>query len=220
MYFSKIVAITGLAAALFVPATVTRSFAGQTTTKSSVAVSDSTLKDRVETSIKAQPTLKNQNIDVNVAGGVVTLTGYVQTNARKASAARVAKVAGVTKVDNMLVVDAKKGKELDDKIVDATKTGAKKTGEAAKVVGEKTKDVAVATGQGITDAAINTMIHTKMMGEDTLKGSDINVDVNNHVVTLKGTVASAAGKTRAQEIARTTEGVKSVNNTLMIGPKK
>jgi hyperosmotically inducible protein len=220
MYFSRIVTITGLAAALFVPATVTSSFAAQATSKASVAVDDSTLKTRVEASIKAKPTLKNQNIDVSVAGGVATLTGYVQTAARKTSASRAAKVAGVARVDNQLMVDPSKGKELDDKIVDATKTGAKKTGEAAKTVGEKTKDAAVATGSAITDATISTMIHTKMVGEDTLKGSDISVDVTNHVVTLKGTVASAAGKTRAEQIARTTEGVKSVRDTLMIGPKK
>ena len=87
-------------------------------------------------------------------------------------------------------------------------------------MGEKTKDAAVATGDAITDAMINTKIHAKMLDEDTLKGSDINVDVNNHMVTLKGTVASAAGKARAEQIARTTDGVRSVNNTLVIGPKK
>jgi osmotically-inducible protein OsmY len=40
------------------------------------------------------------------------------------------------------------------------------------------------------------------------------------VVTLKGTVASAAGKARAEEIAKTTKGVTRVVNTLTIGPKK
>jgi hyperosmotically inducible protein len=219
MHFSKFLAITGLAAALFVPATATSSFAGQAATKASVSADD-TLKARVETSIKAQPTLKNQAIDINVTDKIVTLTGYVQTAARKASATRAANVAGVSKVDNRLVVDVSKGKDMDDKMVDATKTGAKKTEDAAKVVGEKTKDAAMATGANITDAAINTMIHTKMLNEDTLKGSDINVDVNNHIVTLKGTVASAAGKARAEQIARTTDGVKSVNNVLMVGPKK
>ena len=59
-----------------------------------------------------------------------------------------------------------------------------------------------------------------MVDEATLKGSDVSLDVKDHMVTLKGTVASAAGKARAEEIARTTEGVKSVNNMLMIGPKK
>ena len=220
MHFSKLFAVTGLAAALFVPAAAAQSYAGQTTMKSSVAVDDSTLDSRVDAAIKAQPTLKDQAIDVKVTDKVVTLTGYVQTAARKTSAGRAAHVAGVTRVDNQLMVDAKKGKDLDAKIADTAKTAAVKTGDAAKTVGEKTKDAAVATGAAITDATINTKIHAKMMDETTLKGSDINVDVNNHTVLLKGTVASAAGKARAEEIARTTEGVKTVNNMLMVGPKK
>ena len=140
MNFSKSLAMTGLAAVLFVPGTPSLSFA-QTTAATSVAVDDSTLEHRAETAIKAQPTLKDQNIDVKVANKVATLTGYVQTSSRKASAGRAAKVAGVTRVDNELVVDPKKGKGLDDKMVDATKTAAHKTEEGAKVVGEKTKDV-------------------------------------------------------------------------------
>ena len=56
---------------------------------------------------------------------------------------------------------------------------------------------------------------------DQLKDSDINVDTNNHVVTLKGTVASAAGKEKAAEIAKATDGVNSVVNELTIkSPKK
>src|SRR5438874_1122494 len=118
MNFAKYLAISGLAVVLVAPAIPS---AAQTPAKAGVAVSDTTLKDRVETSIKAQPTLKNQNIDVDVASGVVTLTGYVQTATRKTSAARAAKVAGVARVDNQLVVDPQKGKELDDKMIDATK---------------------------------------------------------------------------------------------------
>jgi len=219
MNFPKFLAMTGVAAVLLVPATPSLSLA-QTAAATSVANDDSTLEHRAETAIKAQPTLKDQNIDVKVANSVVTLTGYVQTSSRKASAGRAAKVAGVTRVDNELVVDPKKGKGLDDKVVSATKTAAEKTGEAAKTVGEKTKDAAVATGANITDATINTKIHAKMVDEVSLKGSDVNVDVNNHVVTLKGTVASAAGKARAEEIARTTDGVRSVMNLLVIAPKK
>ena len=216
----KLLAITGLAALLISPSLATRSYAGQTTAKTTVAVDDSTLQTRVDSAIKAQPTLKNQDIDVKVTNKVVTLTGKVQSEQRKTRAARAAHVAGVTRVDNELMVDPHAGHDLDDKAIDATKTAAHKTGEAAKTVGEKTKDAASATGEAITDAWINTKIHSKMVDEASLKGSDINVDVNNHMVTLKGTVASAAGKARAEEIARTTDGVKSVNNMLTIGPKK
>jgi osmotically-inducible protein OsmY len=237
MDFPKIFAITGLAAMLVAPTAATRSYAGQTSTKTTVAVDDSTLKTRVETAVKAQPTLKNQDVDVEVTDKVVTLTGEVQTEQLKLRAGRTAHVAGVTRVDNQLKVDPKAGRSLEDKTVDATKSvahktsevaktvgektkdGAVATGGVAKTVGEKTKDGAVATGEVATDAWINTRIHSKMVDEDTLKGSDVSVDVKDHVVTLKGTVMSAAGKARAEAIARSTEGVKSVNNLLTIGPK-
>jgi len=95
-----------------------------------------------------------------------------------------------------------------------------KTKEGAEKVGEKSKDVAGTTGEVITDSWITTKISADYVNEDTLKGSDINVDTKDHVVTLKGTVTSEAGKARAAEIAKTTKGVKRVVNTLSIGPKK
>jgi hyperosmotically inducible protein len=220
MYLSKFLAIAGLAAVVTAPVMATPSYAAQATAKTRVAVDDSTLQTRVNSAIKAQPTLKNQDIDVKVTDKVVTLTGTVQSEQRKMRAARAARVAGVTRVENQLTVDPKAGRDMGDKAMDNTKAAAHKTGEVAKTAGEKTKDAASATGANITDAYINTKIHSKMVDEATLKGSDINVDVNNHMVTLKGTVMSAAGKARAEEIARTTEGVNMVHNELMIGPKK
>jgi osmotically-inducible protein OsmY len=206
-----------LAAALvLVTGPATRTFAAQT----SVAVDDKTLTDRIEAAIEKDPTLKDQNIDVDVSNHVVTLTGAVQTASRKARAEHVANVAGVTRVTNQLKVDPKEGKSMAAKTGDATKTAVKKTEHAASTVGEKTKDAAVATGDNITDGYITTALHAKFIDEPTLKGSDINVDTNNHVVTLKGTVVSAAGKARAEEIARTSKGVNRVINQLVIGPKK
>jgi len=51
---------------------------------------------------------------------------------------------------------------------------------------------------------------------DDLRDSTINVDVDNAVVTLSGTVASAAQKTKAEQVAKTVEGVKSVKNMLKV----
>jgi len=92
--------------------------------------------------------------------------------------------------------------------------------KGAKVVGEKTKDGVSKTGEVMTDGWITTRVNARFVNEDLLKGSDINVDTKDHVVTLKGTVTSEAGKARAAEIAKTTKGVKRVVNTLSIGPKK
>jgi len=105
-----------------------------------------------------------------------------------------------------------------------TKEGAEKVGtktvEGAKKVGAKTKQVVSTTGEVITDAWITSRVKTQFIGEDALKDSDINVDTNDHVVTLKGTVPSRAGRTRAVAIAKGTEGVDRVVNRLTIGPKK
>ena len=43
------------------------------------------------------------------------------------------------------------------------------------------------------------------------------MDVKNNVVTLRGTVETAEQKTEAGQIAKSTEGVKSVNNQLKVG---
>jgi osmotically-inducible protein OsmY len=99
-----------------------------------------------------------------------------------------------------------------------TKKVVKKAG--AEKVGEKTKDGLSKTGEVITDGWITTHVKAKFVGEDLLKGSDIDVDTNDHVVTLKGTVTSAAGRRRAAAQAKEVEGVHSVVNHLTIGPKK
>jgi len=204
-------------------------------------VDDSTIKTRVETRLKNADSLKDDTIVVSVDNGVVTLTGTVHSEAQSVRARQLAKVAGVTSVENKLDVDskteramgkagAKTGEAMDkagektksaaEKTKDASVKGAEKTKDAAVKVGEKTKDVAATTGEAITDAWITTKLKADFVNEDTLKGSDINVDTNNHVVTLKGTVASAAGKARAAEIAKTTKGVNRVINTLTIAPAK
>ena len=59
-------------------------------------------------------------------------------------------------------------------------------------------------------------LKSKFVDEKLLKDSDINVDTNDKVVTLKGTVMSSAGRTRAEEIANGTEGVKRVVNLLVV----
>ena len=57
-----------------------------------------------------------------------------------------------------------------------------------------------------------------LLATDDLRESTINVDVANDVVTLKGTVANAAQKTRAEQVAKAIDGVKSVKNELKVAP--
>ena len=92
--------------------------------------------------------------------------------------------------------------------------------KGAKVVGTKTKEGLSKTGEVMTDGWITTRVNSRFVNEDLLKGSDINVDTDNHVVTLTGTVTTTAGRNKAGAVARGTEGVRRVVNRLAIGLKK
>ena len=71
-------------------------------------------------------------------------------------------------------------------------------------------------GTGANDLWLWVKTRFELAGADDLRDSTINVDVDNDVVTLTGTVASAAQKTRAETVAKGVEGVKSVRNQLRV----
>src|ERR1044071_1573201 len=64
--------------------------------------------DRIEHRVHADASLKAQDIKIAVDDGVVTLTGRVATSAQKARAGRLARVKGITRVDNQLEVKSSK----------------------------------------------------------------------------------------------------------------
>jgi len=88
--------------------------------------------------------------------------------------------------------------------------------EGAAVVIDETQEAVSATGEAITDGWITTRVSATFLGETLLKGSDINVDTANRVVTLTGTVGSDAARARAATIAGATEGVTRVVNELIV----
>ncbi len=71
-------------------------------------------------------------------------------------------------------------------------------------------------GTGTNDTWLWVKTRWDLATADDLRDSTINVDVDNDVVTLSGTVASAAQKTRAEAVAKSVEGVKSVRNELKV----
>lgn len=71
-------------------------------------------------------------------------------------------------------------------------------------------------GQGANDMWLWVKTRSVLMTADDLRESTINVDVENDVVTLRGTVGSAAQKSQAEKLAKGVEGVKSVRNQLTV----
>jgi len=71
-------------------------------------------------------------------------------------------------------------------------------------------------GTGANDTWLWIKTRFDLAAADDLRDSTINVDVDNDIVTLTGTVASAAQKAKAEAVAKAVEGVKSVRNLLKV----
>lgn len=72
-------------------------------------------------------------------------------------------------------------------------------------------------GQGLEDGWIHFKTRAALALVDDLRDSTINVDVDNGVITLRGTVGNAAQKAAAEKTAKGIEGQKGVKNTLTVG---
>lgn len=81
---------------------------------------------------------------------------------------------------------------------------------------KQAKDTGSKIGQGADDLWLWTKTKTALAAADNLRDSTINLDVNNAVATLRGTVGSAAQRTEAETVAKGIEGVKSVTNDLQV----
>jgi hyperosmotically inducible protein len=79
---------------------------------------------------------------------------------------------------------------------------------------------AAAQTGAIKDGWLVMKVHSEMVDEDVLSGSDIDVDVKDGVVTLQGTVPSEAARARAIAVAKANDGVKNVVDQLKIAPAK
>ena len=69
-------------------------------------------------------------------------------------------------------------------------------------------------GAVITDTTITAKVKAKLMGEEGLGKSDINVTTTNGVVTLEGVAVSDKAKALAETQTTSIDGVKSVDNNL------
>jgi hyperosmotically inducible protein len=102
---------------------------------------------------------------------------------------------------------------MQQKASDAKDRADDKADRAQKKAGDATER----SGEVLTDAAITTAVKSKFLADSDVSGMKIDVDTNNGVVTLHGTVPSAAEKRRAVQIAKETDGVKSVKDNLKVG---
>ncbi len=71
-------------------------------------------------------------------------------------------------------------------------------------------------GSGLNDGWIWTKTKSALAASNDLRDSTINVDVDNAVITLRGTVATAAQKTQAETVAKGIDGQKGIKNQITV----
>jgi hyperosmotically inducible periplasmic protein len=106
--------------------------------------------------------------------------------------------------------------QVGDKTTDVAGQVGDKTTDVAKQVGDKTTDVAGQVGDKITDASITAAVKMKMADDPNVSAMNINVDTTDGNVTLSGTVKDQAETDKAVQIAKSVDGVKSVESTKLI----
>ena len=177
---------------------------GLATALSGTARADS-LEDRIEHRIKHDPMMmKGDDVDVEVHDGRVILKGKVESEADAERATRIAYEEGAKAVLEDL--DVRHGDRYEHSRVERAYHG---TVEGAK-------RAARSTGESVEDAYIHTKLKAKLLDSRELEGSDIDIDIHDHVAYLRGSVPTFEARDRALEIARRTDGVHRVVEDLRV----
>ena len=158
---------------------------------------DAWIDGKAEATLLFNGNLDSFDINTDVKNGNVVLTGKVENSVDKKLAEElVANIDGVTSVDNKLTVVSDKDMEGD------------MSDDMEDTVDEGTSE--------LTDAKIATVIKTRLLMDTDISGFDIDVDVENGVVTLTGEVDSDAERDLAVEIAKNASDVKDVESDLRV----
>jgi hyperosmotically inducible protein len=220
-YLSR--SVSSLALALLIFATAGPAFAQVN------AIKDGWLVMKVHSEMVDEDVLNGSNIDVDVKNGVVTLQGTVPSEAARSRAVAVAKANdGVKNVVDQLKIGPARAGTMDraanktenaaERAEDKAQRAGEKTANAAERAADKTAAAGRSAGRSVDDGWIKSKIYAQYLADwnTVLNDSDIDVDVNNNMVTLNGTVKSAEAKTKAVSIAKATDGVKGVKDNLRV----
>lgn len=155
---------------------------------------DAWIDGKAEATLLFNGELNSFNIDTDVKMGEVILTGQVSNQVEKELAGElVMGIDGVQSVNNRLTV--------------MNQLNAMDSNEDSEIT-------------EFTDTKIATVVKSRFLFNSEVSGTDINVDVENGVVTLDGEVETEAQRDLAMTIAKNATDVKSVNDMIKITPKK
>jgi osmotically-inducible protein OsmY len=168
---------------------------------------DAWITTKIQSKLVGDREIRAREIDVSTHDGVVTLTGHVLNEPLRQLAETLAKnTDGVKQVVN----------QLDVQVAPPAPLRARNGGTPGAVA---TTGSAAASAPVVTDsndARITANIQSKYFLDDRIKGRRINVTSNGGVVTLTGEVADDTERAQALLLARTTDGVTRVEDSLTV----
>ena len=91
-----------------------------------------------------------------------------------------------------------------------------KVEQSANNLASSVKEAATTAGQAISDSTITAKVKSALLTDKDVKGIDIKVETMEGIVTLNGEASSRAQADKAESIARSVEGVKTIDNRIDI----
>jgi hyperosmotically inducible periplasmic protein len=101
-------------------------------------------------------------------------------------------------------------------LLGAVLLAAASTGFAQKGDNRDRPSASSSIGDRIDDTVLNTKVRAALVKERSLGSGDVWVKADGSAVTLGGSVASAEERRKAEQVARTVAGVKSVKNEIKV----
>lgn len=179
-----------LTAAIISVALGTASISAQADNEWQDEARDAWIHGSAQTSLMLNTNLNAFRISSSVEDGVVTLEGEVATSTDKALAEELVEgIDGVSRVTNNLEVRDEDDDDNDDN------GGVRAT---------------------LNDGRIFTVLKSRLLMSGDVSGRDIEVEVDEGVVTLSGEVDTRSERDLAVEMARNTNGVADVRDNLSV----
>ena len=167
-------------------------------------LSDSWLTTKIQAQYFADEDVKARHINVSTRNAVVTLSGFVGSEAQRQEALEIARnTDGVVRVEDRLQMAA------------SAPAGSAAESGAAATTGTVT-EAARNAADTVDDAQLTAKVQAKYFVDDLVKGRRIDVDTRDGVVTLSGEVATEEERAQALRLARETDGVTRVEDHLQV----
>lgn len=167
---------------------------------------DAKITTDIKTKIAGDESVDAVDIEVNTHNGVVTLRGKVLGEKEKERVIEIARsVPNVQDIISRIEVET----QITDSFVEDRV-------EKEEELAQKTLDADDASGATVDDASTTAKVKLALAKDDYVSAHRIDVDTENGVVTLTGTVRNEEEAKRAIGVAKSIDGVKKVTSVLTV----